>query len=253
MAAVLAATLISAALGADESPSPGVVVTWLRDAGRSPTPTPVATPLVATPTPVPTPTPTLVPTPTPAEVAGFIYPIDGACLPEEALFLPGAPREYRQGVHEGVDFFNARSCTFVGLDTEVVAAKAGLVIRADWAYQDLTAETAKQLMEAIERSAGTDPEALDLLRGRQVWVDHGDGIVTRYAHLNGIAGGIEVGARVGQGQVIAYVGESGTIDSLDAPGTQVHLHFEIRVGDSYLGQGLPPAAVRQLYQRAFSP
>ena len=50
----------------------------------------------------------------------------------------------------------------------------------------------------------------------------------------------------------AFAGESGTPESVTDPGTEAHLHFEIRVGDSYLGKGLPPDEVRQLYLQAFS-
>ncbi|OGO50216.1 MAG: hypothetical protein A2148_04265 [Chloroflexi bacterium RBG_16_68_14] len=166
--------------------------------------------------------------------------------------MPGAPREYRQGTHEGVDFYDSDNCVAIGLDTEVLAAKAGTVTRADWDYQDLTAEELAELEARVERGEGNDPDVLDAFRGRQVWVDHGNGIVTRYVHLNGIAEGVEVGGRVERGEVIGYVGESGSPESITNSGTQVHLHFEIRVGDAYLGQGLDPDQVRQLYEQAFS-
>ena len=239
---MLAATLISVAFGADQPPSPGVVVEWLRGNGSDEPATP-------------TPEIDLQPTSTPAvlESSGISYPINGACLPESNLLMPGAPRAYRQGVHEGIDFYDVDSCTFVGRDTEVLAAKAGMVIRADYEYEELTAELAAEITAAIEEAGGATDATLDLLRGRQVWIDHGEGMVTRYAHLGGIASDIDVGSQVEQGQLIAYVGESGSIDAIDAPGSQIHLHFEIRVGDGYLGEGLEAAAVRQLYQQAFSP
>ena len=84
-----------------------------------------------------------------------------------------------------------------------------------------------------------------------MWIDHGGGVVTRYAHLSRIAEGIDVGVSVDQGELIAYVGNSGTPESVTDPNAEMHLHFELRVGDTYLGQGLPPADVRVLYQRAF--
>ena len=93
----------------------------------------------------------------------------------------------------------------------------------------------------------TTPEAVDAYRGRQVWLDHGNGVVTRYAHLSGIAPAATVGARVRKGDVIAYVGESGTPDSLLSPGSELHLHFEVRAGDTYLGFGQMPAEVRRLF------
>jgi murein DD-endopeptidase MepM/ murein hydrolase activator NlpD len=99
----------------------------------------------------------------------------------------------------------------------------------------------------------TSDEAMDRFRGRQVWIDHGGGVVTRYAHLLGIAPGITAGLSVKAGQVIAYVGESGTPESVTNPGTENHLHFELRVGQAYLGQGQSAAKVRQEYKALFSP
>ncbi len=252
---MIAATVVTAALGADESPSPGVVIAWVRDLGEDGSPEPTATAEQAASTPQSTGSPDTTPAATsaPPDVSGFIYPIAGGCLPEGDNLLPGAPRPYRMGAHEGIDFYDVASCAAVGLDTEVIAAKAGTVVRADWTYQQLTAETLVEVMDAVERSGGTDPEALDALRGRQVWIDHGRGVVTRYAHLNGIAQGVTVGARVAQGDVIAYVGDSGTPESVTNPGTEAHLHFEIRVGDGYLGEGREAPAVRELYLDAFAP
>ncbi len=237
-----AAALITVAFRGNDSSSPGVVVEIM------PTPTGdgARTPL-RTETP-----PTTSATPSPG-VSGFAYPIAGACLPEDDNLMPGAPREYRKGLHEGIDFYDSDNCVFIGLDTEVLAARAGTVIRADWAYQDLTAETLAELQERVEREGGDDPAVEDAFRGRQVWIDHGDGIVTRYAHLSGIADGIVTGEQVGQGEVIGSVGDSGTPESVTAPGTQDHLHFEIRLGDIFLGQGLGPEQARHLYGQAFSP
>jgi hypothetical protein len=52
---------------------------------------------------------------------------------------------------------------------------------------------------------------------------------------------------------MAYMGQSGEPESVTAPGTQVHLHFEVRVADTYLGAGLPADVVRTLYEEAFAP
>jgi len=243
-----AATVITVAFGGDDSPAPGVIVEWIR--GES-TPKPSATPVPETP--VPTDGPTAAPTETPDPAAGldFSYPIAGGCLPESDDLMPNAPRAYRNGTHEGVDFYDSDNCTPVGLDTEVLAVAPGHVVRADWDYQPLTAEELAELDErAIENP--NDPEIEDTYRGRQVWIDHGDGVITRYAHLNSIAEGIDAGTVVGRGQLVGYVGESGAPESITAPGTQVHLHIEIRIGDSYLGAGLPADEVRRLYAEALS-
>jgi murein DD-endopeptidase MepM/ murein hydrolase activator NlpD len=84
------------------------------------------------------------------------------------------------------------------------------------------------------------------LAGRYLVVDHGDGWETAYMHLNNdtpgtddgeapatltFAEGIVEGAAVTDGQLIAWVGDSG-----NAEGTTPHLHFELR----HDGQALDP-------------
>jgi murein DD-endopeptidase MepM/ murein hydrolase activator NlpD len=113
------------------------------------------------------------------------------------------------------------------------------------------AELDAALAAAIS-SGGSDQESLDTFRGRQVWIEHSDGTVTRYAHLSGVAPGIRAGGTVERGARVGAVGESGTPESITAPGTEHHLHFEIRIGGSYLGAGLSGAAVRSLYAQAFA-
>ena len=53
--------------------------------------------------------------------------------------------------------------------------------------------------------------------------------------------------------MIGGVGESGTPEAIRMPGTQMHLHAEIRIGESFIGAGLPPDEVRVLYERVFGP
>jgi Membrane proteins related to metalloendopeptidases len=55
--------------------------------------------------------------------------------------------------------------------------------------------------------------------GKLVVIKHGDRFETKYAHLNGYGPGIKVGTRVKQGQVIGYVGSTGSA-------TGPHLHYE---------------------------
>ncbi len=183
---------------------------------------------------------------------GFVFPIESACLPNVDRLMPNAPRTYRAGIHEGVDFYTGHNCVTVVKGTEVLAAKKGRIIRADHAFVEMTAE---QLDDAIARSVAqgyTSEDDLNLFRGRQVWIDHGGGIVTRYCHLSGIPSGTRSGAVVEAGVVIGLAGESGTPEAVTAPGTEIHLHFELRVGDSYLGAGLDAGEVRTLYEEVFS-
>lgn len=57
--------------------------------------------------------------------------------------------------------------------------------------------------------------------GYCVFIDHGNGYETRYAHMSDL--GTETGATVEQGQVIGYVGSTGN-------STGPHLHFEVLSG-----------------------
>jgi LysM repeat protein len=197
------------------------------------------------------PSPSVIPQP-PAGV-GFIFPIEGACLPNVYELMPNAPREYRAGIHEGVDFFAGYNCATVLEGTPVMAAKAGTVIRADHRFTEMTKEELDALLARSKAQGFTDPEGLDRFRGRQVWVDHGNGVVTRYCHLSAIPTAMQPGKKVEAGDLVGYVGDSGTPEAVTDPGTEIHLHFEIRVGDSFLGAGLDKDLVRQLYEQAFSP
>jgi murein DD-endopeptidase MepM/ murein hydrolase activator NlpD len=204
-------------------------------------------------------TPTIVPATATPEVPdltvfrGFIYPIKGECLPEGDQLMPNALRAYRGGVHEGVDFYDYDDCAKIGKGTAIVAAKDGVVVRADHDYHALTQAELLAADKRISEGHANDADVLDLFRGRQVWIDHGKGIVTRYAHTSDIAANIHVGDAVHAGDVIAFVGDSGTPESINDPDTEEHLHFELRTGDSFLGKGLPPADVRALYERLFTP
>jgi murein DD-endopeptidase MepM/ murein hydrolase activator NlpD len=201
-----------------------------------------ATAVIASPTPRVWDWPAASPTETPLRahpqlLSGFIVPVGGLEVPAEEQYLPNAARAYRAGYHEGIDF-PVRS------GTAVLAAKAGTVARIDADFKDWTpAEEQAAFDDAV--ALGYTPSAtLDRIRGRQVWIDHGAGIVTRYAHLSAVAP-LRVGDVVTQGQVIGAVGSSGY------PEGGPHLHFEIRVGDDFYGDGLPPTALRYALSVAF--
>ena len=206
------------------------------------------------PTPVPSPEATPTPAAPPLTIfRGFAYPLAGACLPQSDALMPNAAREYRAGAHEGLDFYEYDNCVEIPYGGPVLAAKDGVVVRADLHYRDLTAEELAAANERIAQGGANEFEVVDLFRGRQVWVDHGDGIVTRYAHLSAVAEGVEEGASVVQGQTIAYVGDSGTPESLSNPRQETHLHWEFRTGETFLGAGQPPEEVRALYELVFEP
>lgn len=178
-------------------------------------------------------------------------PLAGACLSSDDNMFPNAPREYRNGVHEGIDFFTGFACIDVPEGLPVLAAADGVVVRADQEYKQITQEQIEALEQETTELGYTPAGTLDKFRGRQVWIDHGDGIVTRYCHLSAIPAEIQAGVQVTAGQTVGFVGDSGTPESIEQAGYNKHLHFEIRIGDSFLGAGEPPEKVRRLFQAVF--
>ena len=180
---------------------------------------------------------------------GLSVPIEGATVTRRDFQMPGAPRHYRLGVHEGMDFYGSTVGVSVDRKTPVHAVADGVVIRALVDYQPLTAAQAGAWAAKARTLGYTPPEVLDGYRGMQVWIDHGHGVVSRYAHLGSIQPGIAEGARVTRGQVIGMVGNSGTPASVDSQTVEVHLHLELWVGDHYLGQFLRPIEAREWLEK----
>jgi len=118
------------------------------------------------------------------------------------------------------------------------------VARVDVSFIDWNAEEQDAaLYEAV--TLGYTPSAtLDRIRGRQVWIDHGKGLITRYAHLSAVEP-LVVGQKVEAGALIGQVGSSGY------PQGGPHLHFEIRVGEDFYGDGLPLPQLRYAISAAF--
>ena len=230
------------------TPTEGAATPATPAANRQPPPAPSRTPTTPTAPATPTPYPSNL---DPEDLRGFLVPIEGGCLPASDALMPNAPRAYRNGFHEGVDWYDRLACARVFEGTPVLAMERGVVIRADHDYADITIEQIREFARRTAEQGYTDEPTLDVYRGRQIWIDHGSGVVTRYAHLGSIAEDVVKGARIRQGQLIGGVGESGTPESITAPGTELHLHAEVRIGDSFLGDGLPPEEVRALYVRLF--
>ena len=172
----------------------------------------------------------------PVQVGPLRVPIAGFAVPAEAELLPEAARDYRAGIHEGIDFP-------ADAGTPVIAAGDGLVVRADVEFVDWSAEERAAALADALALGRTPARTLDLIRGRQVWIDHGRGIVTRYSHLESVA--VVAGRHVRAGEVVGGVGSSGY------PEGGPHLHFEIRIAESYLGDGLTPAELARALRETF--
>lgn len=103
--------------------------------------------------------------------------------------------------HKGIDFTTA-GATGNTYGKEIRAAADGVVYSSEYHYS----------------------------WGNNVYINHGNGVYTRYAHCSKLLVG--KGQTVKQGQVIAYVGNTGNVSprpSAANPHAGAHLHFEVWV------------------------
>jgi len=107
--------------------------------------------------------------------------------------------------HTGVDWA-------APIGTPIFAAGSGTIIKAGW----------------------------DSGYGRRVEIQHANGYITTYNHLSGFARGAGEGARVRQGQVVGYLGQTGLA-------TGPHLHYEVMVN----GHFVDPMRVKLARTREF--
>ncbi|MCG6168325.1 peptidoglycan DD-metalloendopeptidase family protein [Leptospira sanjuanensis] len=184
---------------------------------------------------------------------GYTFPVLGGLIPSFDFQLPNAPRVYRNGVHKGIDIYKKRDTngqiSNLNFQDEAVAPADGIVVRADLNYSPMTladyeyhtAQSQKGTVTFVEKDFG----------GRQIWIDHGHGVMTSFNHLSSIRKNLNVGDKVKQGEVIGNVGNSGLIEEAKGSADNVHLHFEIWVDGEFFGNGVAPAQVRKMLQFFF--
>lgn len=184
--------------------------------------------------------------------AGYVVPVTGATISSRRNHLPGAPRAYRNGYHEGFDFYNGTVSVNITYGTPILAVADGVVIRADHGYVENDMSAYDALIAEASRGLDTPPEVLDRLRGRQVWLRHPGGFVTRYAHLAAVAESVTVGSSVRQGDVIGTTGNSGTLEAAQGTKDDPHPHVEVWRGDeTFLGAGMAPEEIWSLAAQVF--
>lgn len=182
--------------------------------------------------------PTLYGTDVLALTQGWQYPIEGGSLPDWGRLYPGGSRIYRQGVHHGVDIYHWNAPDGFTVGWHVVAPADGDVTEATVGYVPMSAEEFDELVASSAAAGMTLPETLERFGGIQIELDHGGGVRTAYLHLNSVADGVDAGGSVSEGQFIGTVGVTGTEGEASAQVAVAHLHFEIWIGDRYLGQGI---------------
>lgn len=128
-------------------------------------------------------------TPQKPQVKGSVpslYPVEMQYARKSSGYGPRrAPVKGASTYHKGVDIA-------APIGTPIYVSGDGVVTRAGWANG----------------------------YGKVVYVDHGNGIETRYAHMSGFA--TEAGTVVRKGDLIGYVGSTGRSSG-------PHLHYEVRI------------------------
>ncbi len=186
-----------------------------------------------------------------AEAIGPILPPTSCPFREDPALLPNAARDYRGGVHQGIDF----GCDEPG--AAVVAPLDGRVLVAAHGYQDPTPEDRQALLDFARSQGDTPPWTLVALYGRFVVLDHGaiEGaghVVTIYAHLDEIDPAVQPGVVVAAGARIGAVGHSGTSAGATGEDRGYELHWELHVDDAFLAEGLTPEESAAPYRALFA-
>ena len=180
----------------------------------------------------------------PCSLDGFTSPIQER-IRAEHIRIPGVLRPYRNGIHQGIDFYGVRR------GTAIFPVREGIILRVDQAYQPLDSSFRSELLRLTRERWNGTPGSVDLppapppygdvlgrLMGRQIWIYHGtnhegESVITRYGHLSSVDQSLRPLDRVSPRTVIGGVGHSGTSsEGTDSPqGT--HLHLEIYVGSDF--------------------
>ncbi len=156
-------------------------------------------------------------------------PIDGAAPPRRGRWLPGASRDYRSGVHEGFDFFQRTDGKPLEGGTPVLSMTAGVVVRADHTYQEIGRAERDALLEEARHHAHTPDWILDRMHGRSVVVRSTGAVTVRYSHLSGVRERLTVGSDVAAGELLGWVGNSGTNAATVGSDWGAHLHCDIHI------------------------
>jgi murein DD-endopeptidase MepM/ murein hydrolase activator NlpD len=183
--------------------------------------------------------------------SGYTVPVEGATISSRPAHWPGAPRAYRNGTHEGFDFYGGTVAVAVEYGTPIRTVASGTVIRSDLDYTEMTLGEYNEVIEVSKRSLNTPPEMLDKLRGRQVWIEHAGGYISRYAHLASIPATLTVGSKVKQGDIVGETGNSGTLEAANNTQDDPHPHVEIWKNDDYLGHNMDTQQIYNLAKQVF--
>lgn len=186
------------------------------------------------------------------QMRNLINPIIGSYVSTRESQWPGAPRSYRNGFHEGLDFYTHTSGIIIDKNTPIVSMDDGIVIRADLNYEELSFDYRSEILSIATQRSITPEYILDMLRGKSVWIEHSNGVVARYVHLDSIDSNVVVGEAVTKGQVIGTAGNSGTSYGVAGTDEGIHLHLDILLNGQLFWEGMTAEEAIDLLRKLFN-
>ncbi len=188
------------------------------------------------------------------EIMGILEsPIKGAQVDTIPSHLPGAKRAYRNGVHEGMDWYGFSTGVPMNEQTEVFAMGDGIVVRADHQYNSYSSKEERNRELELAAEVGFTPVyILDRLRGRQVWIQYENGLQARFAHLDRIPEKLKVGDGVSAETLVGYVGNTGTSGDVKGDRTELHLHLDLLYRGELFWKGLTEKEIEKVLKAIFA-
>ena len=185
----------------------------------------------------------------------LVLPCENVKVPKRAMRLPNAPRDYRNGVHKGIDFF-------ANWGTPVRAVAEGTVIRSDLFYEEVPAEFRESMLESSAKVGNTPSDIFNsILLGKAVFLDHGFDlipgfrVISIYAHLSHIDKKIKPGYVMKSGEFMGKSGNTGMRESTLGSKSGSHLHWEMILqkdkDEIYLGRNLENPELFNMLTRIF--
>lgn len=184
----------------------------------------------------------------------LVAPIEGTTFPLAENHLPGTPHDYHAGTRQGFVFANGHSGRILPADTTAVAVAGGEVVRIDQDYTDPGKAVLEYWADQADNPGFLGDYTIDQLRGRQVWIRHENGHISRYAHLSRVNPELAPGDTVEQGQPLGLIGTSGLLARKDQKEPDARLHFELWSPDAthHLCQDADPLDCHRQVRNTFS-
>ena len=186
---------------------------------------------------------------------GLVTPITEVTFSMSEAHLPGSNQPGDAGQGRGFAFVNGYSGRPLMPTEAVVAVADGEIVRIDHDHSEPNTDLRDHWLSLASEAGFPGAFARDQLYGRQIWLRHASGHLSRYAQLSQVHPELVPGDRVEQGQIIGLATASGQLPPAgDGSEAAPALIYELWTPDanSYLGEGLEAVQTHHLLAELFS-